>query len=74
MAAAYMYHIIKNHAFLDGNKRTGATASLIFLTANKRLMTFTQEELVACAIDVATSKLSIEELADLLKNNSIDAP
>jgi len=34
MAAAYMYHIIKNHPFLDGNKRTGMSAGLVFLHAN----------------------------------------
>lgn len=26
MAAAYLYHIVQNHPFLDGNKRTGAAA------------------------------------------------
>ena len=30
MAAAYLYHIIKNHPFLDGNKRTGIVSALIF--------------------------------------------
>jgi death-on-curing protein len=31
MAAAYLYHIIRNHPFIDGNKRTGAVASVVFL-------------------------------------------
>lgn len=31
MAAAYLYHIVRNHPFLDGNKRTGAVAALVFL-------------------------------------------
>lgn len=34
MAAAYLFHIIKNHPFLDGNKRTGAMAAYVFLAAN----------------------------------------
>lgn len=34
MAAAYLYHITSNHAFHDGNKRTGAMAALVFLDAN----------------------------------------
>src|SRR5688572_29541500 len=34
MAAAYLYHIVQNHAFVDGNKRTGAAAALVFLDIN----------------------------------------
>lgn len=34
MAAAYLYHIVKNHPFVDGNKRTGAVAALAFLEVN----------------------------------------
>jgi death-on-curing protein len=34
MAAAYLYHITQNHAFVDGNKRTGLTAALVFLRLN----------------------------------------
>ncbi len=33
-AAAYLFHIVCNHAFLDGNKRTGAAVSMIFLKLN----------------------------------------
>src|SRR5205823_11737562 len=34
MAAAYLFHIVQNHAFIDGNKRTGAVASVVFLSMN----------------------------------------
>ncbi len=34
MAAAYLFHLVNNHPFLDGNKRTGAVAALIFLKVN----------------------------------------
>jgi len=34
MAAAYLFHIVKNHPFVDGNKRVGAVASLVFLIMN----------------------------------------
>lgn len=33
-AAAYLFHIVKNHPFVDGNKRTAITATLIFLLDN----------------------------------------
>lgn len=34
MAAAYLFHIVQNHPFVDGNKRTGTTVSYIFLKLN----------------------------------------
>lgn len=34
MAAAYLFHIVQDHPFLDGNKRTGAVAALVFLMMN----------------------------------------
>jgi len=34
MAAAYVFHIVGNHPFLDGNKRTGVAAALVFLDLN----------------------------------------
>ena len=34
MAAAYLYHIVQSHPFVDGNKRTGLIAALAFLDLN----------------------------------------
>ncbi len=34
MAAAYLFHIVSNHPFLDGNKRAGLLAALVFLDLN----------------------------------------
>lgn len=34
MAAAYLFHIVMNHPFIDGNKRTGLAAALVFLDIN----------------------------------------
>jgi death-on-curing protein len=34
MAAVYLFHIVQNHPFIDGNKRTGAVAALVFLALN----------------------------------------
>jgi death-on-curing protein len=34
MAAAYLFHLVKNHGFVDGNKRVGAAAALTFLELN----------------------------------------
>jgi death-on-curing protein len=34
MAAAYLFHITCNHPFLDGNKRVGTVAAIVFLELN----------------------------------------
>ena len=34
MAAAYLFHIVSNHPFVDGNKRAGTVAALTFLDLN----------------------------------------
>ena len=34
MASAYLFHIVMNHPFADGNKRTGTASALIFLEAH----------------------------------------
>jgi death on curing protein len=34
MAAAYLFHLVSNHAFVDGNKRIGLAAALVFLDLN----------------------------------------
>lgn len=36
MAAAYLFHIVQNHPFIDGNKRAGAMCAYVFLARNDR--------------------------------------
>ncbi len=38
MAAAYLFHLVKNHPFIDGNKRTGAVAARVFLRINGQFL------------------------------------
>ena len=39
MAAAYLFHLVSNHAFVDGNTRVGLATALVFLAVNgKRLV------------------------------------
>ena len=46
-AAAYLFHIICNHPFLDGNKRTGTMAALTFLRQNHIHIKFTKKQTLA---------------------------
>ncbi len=67
MAAAYLYHIIKNHAFVDGNKRIGVLVMIAFLKINNYTFVANQKEVFELATNVASSKLSKEELVKRIK-------
>lgn len=62
MAAACLYHLVKNHPFVDGNKRAGALSFLFFLKQNAPSKVPSPEELERVTLAVAEGSLSKEEL------------
>ena len=62
MAAAYLFHLCGNHPFLDGNKRTALAAAEVFVTANKRRLSATDEELEDLTMGVASGNVSKTEV------------
>ena len=60
-AARLCYGLVKNHAFVDGNKRIGAHVMLVFLSLNKIELEYTQKELSDVILKVATSEITFEE-------------
>ena len=69
-AAQYCISLAKNHAFLDGNKRTAADVMLTFLLMNRIDPRMTQGQLFEWALKVAMSEINREQLAALLKQHS----
>jgi death on curing protein len=63
MAAAYLFHIVQNHPFLDGNKRTGAAAAIIFLAMNDVPLRDDEEGLVGLTLAVAEGRVGKQEIA-----------
>lgn len=61
-AARLAYGLVMNHAFIDGNKRIGAHIMLVFLALNGIELSYTQEELSAVILDVASGEKSSEQL------------
>lgn len=61
-AARLGYGLIKNHTMLDGNKRIGAHAMLVFLVLNGIEMKYTQRELYETVLSVAAGSLEYEDL------------
>jgi death-on-curing protein len=70
MAAAYLFHIVKNHPFLDGNKRAGAVAALTFLDINGVDIEVLKGSLYDLTVDVATGKAGKSEVADLFRSHT----
>lgn len=62
LAASYAFGIARNHAFVDGNKRTAAVVSEGFLTLNGHQLTCDDEELVTTFVALAAGELSVEQL------------
>ncbi len=67
MAAAYLFHICQNHAFVDGNKRTGANAAITFLLINDWELDFSEDELVDLVLSVASGETSKSDLTKTLE-------
>ena len=63
MAAAYLYHIVQNHPFVDGNKRTGAAVAIIFLAMNGVEIEADEEGLVNLTLAVARGEARKSEIA-----------
>lgn len=63
MAAAYLFHIVQNHPFLDGNKRTGAAAAIVFLYLNGVELEADEDGLVELTLAVAQGQAGKQEAA-----------
>ena len=69
-AAALMDSLIRNHPFVDGNKRTGISAAGLFLRINGYRLYLSNIELEKFTIEVAQSKYPVEEIAVWLQTNA----
>ena len=69
-AAAFMHSIIKNHPFVDGNKRTAITAASIFLLRNSCRLTASNKELECFTLKVAAEDVELQEIAGWLERHS----
>lgn len=67
-AAAYLFHIVGNHAFIDGNKRTGAAAALIFLSQNKVNLKYNAKDFEEMVCKISQGSISKEEISLFLQN------
>ena|SRR5215208_2650548 len=64
MAAALLFALVQNHAFIDGNKRVGTAAALVFLKVNGILM---EPEFTDLVLRVASSQAKKNEVAEYFR-------
>ena len=69
-AAALMESLIKNHPFIDGNKRTAITAAGIFLQINGQPLNTSQKNLERFTLKMAAGKVSLRAAAKWFKENT----
>ncbi|MSR58849.1 MAG: type II toxin-antitoxin system death-on-curing family toxin [Planctomycetaceae bacterium] len=69
MAAAYLFHLVQNHPFIDGNKRAGAATADVFLTLNDHEMTATEDAYAEFVLSVAQGQAKKSTIAEFFRAN-----
>jgi death on curing protein len=70
MAAAYLFHIVQNHPFLDGNKRAGAAAALVFLDFNGIQIDAPRGSLYDVTMSVAMGRADKAQMAEYFRSHA----
>ncbi|MBZ0168376.1 death-on-curing protein [Candidatus Methylomirabilis lanthanidiphila] len=70
MAAAYLFHIIQNHPFIDGNKRVGSMTAFAFLKLNGLTLAASETDFEQVVLEVARGRLNKAAIAEFLRTHS----
>ena len=70
MAAAYLFHIVRDRPFIDGNKRTGLMATLVFLGLNGLALEAGEDELTNLVLGVASGQVSKAEATVFIERHA----
>lgn len=71
MAAAYLFHIVLNHPFVDGNKRTGLACAYLFLAMNEYELECDPDELAEMVLRVASGGLDKAGVAAFVRLHAV---
>lgn len=70
LAAAYTAGIVRNHPFVDGNKRTGFVVGILFLELNGPTFTASEADAAQAVLGFAAGEITDDEFAIWLRSNS----
>jgi death-on-curing protein len=71
LAVSYAFGIVKNHPFVDGNKRTGFTVAILFLELNGQRFTAPEADATVQTLGLAAGEISEARYAEWLKANTV---
>ena len=71
MAAAYLFHLVQNHPFVDGNKRTGTVAAIVFLAMNDVEISVDEDELAEFVLGVARGETDKPAITEFLRQHAV---
>ena len=71
LAAAYLFGVLKNHPFVDGNKRTGLAAADLFLYFNGFSLEAEQEDIIQLVLMVSTSEIDETGAAAFFRDHTV---
>jgi death-on-curing protein len=71
MAGAYLFHLVSNHPFIDGNKRVGTVAALVFLDLNGIETEIDDDELADLVLALARSEIGKAEVVSFLRKHAV---
>lgn len=67
LAAAYLFGLVKNHGYVDGNKRVGFAVAATFLLLNGHALTASEQEAYEAVVAVAGGEMQESELAEWMR-------
>jgi death-on-curing protein len=70
MAAANLFHLVKNHPFIDGNKRSGAVTALIFLTLNGYDLHAPEADFAEMVLSVVRDEINKADVAVFMRRHT----
>lgn len=68
-AAALLHSLARNHAFIDGNKRTALTSVVVFYRLNGHRLEMAQDDAIALVLDAAQGQIDVARISGELKNH-----
>jgi len=69
MAAAYLFHLVQNHPFIDGNKRIGVASAIVFLEMNDFILDVNQDILAEFVLSVARGEIDKKQIRIFLEQH-----
>ena len=69
MGAAYLFHLVRNHAFADGNKRIALACAILFFKINRVSYAITEEEAVELTYAAASGQINKGDVTEFFRKH-----